>query len=131
MSNSAGPNRRQGACAGTETAREEAAVSDFLLVYRGGSMPEGEEEQAKVMQAWTQWFGDLGGALKDGGNPFTPASRTIAGDGSVSDGATQPPATGYSIITAGSLDEAETLAKGCPVLGGGASIEIYETFDVM
>ena len=106
-------------------------MSDFVLLYRGGSMPEGEEEQAKVMEAWTQWFGQLGGALKDGGNPFTPAAKTIAGDGSVSDGATQPLATGYSIITADSLDEAETLAKGCPVLGGDASIEIYETFPVM
>jgi hypothetical protein len=101
------------------------------MVYRGGSMPETEEEQAKVMDAWTQWFGQLGGALKDGGNPFTPAAKTIAGDGSVSDDATQPPATGYSILTADSLDEAVNLAKGCPVLGGGASIEVYETFPVM
>ena len=106
-------------------------MSDFLLVYRGGSMPEGEEEQAKVMDAWTQWFGQLGGALKDGGNPVTPQAKTISGDGAVSDGAASPPATGYSILTADSLDEAVNLAKGCPVLGGGASIEVYETFSVM
>lgn len=106
-------------------------MADFLLVYRGGSMPETEDEQAKVMDAWTQWFGQLGGALKDGGNPFTPASKTIAGDGSVSDTTSSPPATGYSIITADSLDEAVKLSKGCPVLGGGASVEVYETFPVM
>jgi hypothetical protein len=113
------------------TAQKEAEVGDFVLVYRGGSMPETEAEQAKVKDAWTQWFGQLGGALKDGGNPFTPQAKTISSDGSVADGGTSPPASGYSIITSDSLDEATNLAKGCPVLGGGASIEIYETFPVM
>jgi hypothetical protein len=28
-------------------------------------------------------------------------------------------------------DEAVTLAKGCPVLDGGAEVEVYETFAVM
>ena len=106
-------------------------MADFLLVYRGGSMPETEEERATVMDAWTAWFGELGGALKDGGNPFTPVSKTIASDGSVSDTDDSPPATGYSIITADSLDDALGLAKGCPVLQGGASVEIHETFPVM
>ncbi len=106
-------------------------MADFLLVYRGGSMPETEEEQAKVMDAWTSWFGQLGGALKDGGNPFTPESRTVSGDGSISATTTTPPATGYSIVEADSLDAAVDLAKGCPVLGGGASVEVYETFPVM
>jgi hypothetical protein len=33
---------------------------------------------------------------------------------------------GYSIITAESLDEAATGAKGCPVLQSGGSVEVYE-----
>ena len=106
-------------------------MADFLLVYRGGSMPETEEAQAKVMDAWTSWFGQLGGALKDGGNPFTPVSKSISADGSISDTTWTPPATGYSIVTADTLDTAVDLAKGCPVLEGGASVEVYETFPVM
>jgi hypothetical protein len=35
------------------------------------------------------------------------------------------------VISAESLDEAVTLAKDCPVLAGGASISVYETFEVM
>jgi len=104
-------------------------MSDYVLVYQGGRMPETEQEQAQVMAAWTAWFGELGSAVKDEGNPFTPAARTIATDGAVSDGA--PGATGYSIIEADSLDAAVALAKGCPVLGGGASIAVYETLAVM
>jgi hypothetical protein len=115
-----------------ETARPggEGTVTDYLLLYSGGNMPETEEEQTKVMQAWNDWFGRLGGALKDGGNPFTPAAKTIASDGSVSDGAGAA-ASGYSVIQAGSLDEAAALAKDCPVTMGGASITVYETFEVM
>jgi hypothetical protein len=60
---------------------------------------------------------------------FTPAAKTIGSDGSVSDGGGS--ASGYSIVTADSLDEAVTKAKGCPVLQGGASITVYETFAVM
>jgi hypothetical protein len=106
-------------------------VAEYVLLYSGGKMPESEEEQATVMKAWNDWFAEIGGALKDGGNPFTPSARTISSDGSVKEGPVGTMATGYSILTAGSLDEAVTLAKGCPVLGGGASISVYETFEVM
>ena len=44
-------------------------MANFLLLFRGGSMPEGPAEQAAVMDAWTAWFGKLGPALKDAGNP--------------------------------------------------------------
>ncbi len=39
--------------------------------------------------------------------------------------------TSYSVIKADSLDATVALAKGCPVLQGGAKITVYETFDVM
>lgn len=105
-------------------------MAKYLLVYHGGSMPEGEEAQAKVMAAWGTWFQNLGPALADGGNPVGQ-SKTIASDGSVSDGGGANKATGYSLIEAEGIDAAVTLAKGCPVLGGGASIEVAETFNVM
>jgi hypothetical protein len=38
--------------------------------------------------------------------------------------------TGYSIIQAGSLDAAVELAKGCPILESGGSIEVCETFNI-
>jgi hypothetical protein len=92
-------------------------------------MPETEAEQAAVMKAWDDWFHELGSGLKDGGNPFSPAASHIEKDGAVSSNA--PAASGYSLIEADSLDHAVTLAKGCPVLHGGASVDVYETFEVM
>ena len=106
-------------------------MADYLLLYAGGKMPESEEEQATVMKAWDGWMHELGDSLKDGGNPFTPQAKTISSSGEVSDGAMGSAASGYSIITADSLDEATEKAKGCPVLQGGANITVYETFAVM
>lgn len=105
-------------------------MADYLLLYSGGSMPETDEEQAAVMQAWTSWFETLGPALKDPGNPFTGQAKSISNDGSITDGASAS-ASGYSVIEADSLSAAADLAKGCPVLHGGAGISIFETLKVM
>jgi len=103
-------------------------MTNYVLVYHGGAMPESPEEGAQVMQAWTAWFAQLGEALVDGGNPASH-TRTITADGSVKDDPSGP--SGYSIIKADSLDHAVALAKGCPVLLGGASVQVVETFAAM
>ena len=107
-------------------------MADYLLLFSGGTMPESQEEQAAVMKAWTSWFETLGGAVKDPGNPFSPGvARSIAADGSVTEGGIAATASGYTILQADSLDAAVDMAKGCPVLQGGAQISVYETFAVM
>jgi len=103
-------------------------MANYLLTYYGGGMPETKEEQAQVVEAWTGWFGTLGEALVDGGNP-TSQSRAISPDGSVMDATMAP--SGYSIIKADSLDTAVQAAKGCPVLAGGATVVVSETFPAM
>lgn len=105
-------------------------MAKYLLIYHGGGMPESQEEQAKVMAAWGAWFQESGGAITDPGNPVGQ-TRTIAGDGSISQGAGGNGASGYSILEAGSMDEAVAIAKKCPVLAGGATIEVAETFNAM
>ncbi|HEV1997131.1 MAG TPA: hypothetical protein VGR61_03245 [Candidatus Dormibacteraeota bacterium] len=102
-------------------------MANYLLLYHGGSMPEGEDAQKQVMDAWGAWFGQLGDSLVDGGNPTMPAAKSISSDGSTSDASGGNPATGYSVIKADSMDQAVEKAKGCPVLGGGSSITVYET----
>lgn len=104
-------------------------MSSYVLAYTGGSTPESEQEQAEVMAAWGAWLGSLGDTLVDAGNPFGP-SAGIAADGAVSQGAASG-LTGYSILTADSLDTATAQAKGCPVLAAGGAVEVYEVFPVM
>jgi hypothetical protein len=104
-------------------------MAKYLLLFGGGNMPEGEAAQAQVMKAWEAWFTELGSAVADPGNPFTPAAKKISSDGSVGDAAAS--ASGYSVIEADSLDLAAKLATSCPVLQGGATITVFETFEVM
>jgi hypothetical protein len=107
-------------------------MAKYVLAYHGGEMPATAEAQANAMdmEAWGRWFGSLGSALVDGGNPVG-ATRTITASGSVSAGGGANALTGYTIISADSLDAAVKLAKGCPVLGAGASIEVCETVETM
>jgi hypothetical protein len=105
-------------------------MADVVLVYTGGGQPETEEEQATVMEAWTDWYAQLGPAIKDAGNPFAPGGKTISSDGSISD-VTGAPLTGYTILSVESLDRATELAKGCPILEAGGEVHAYETFEVM
>ena len=106
-------------------------MTNFVLLYSGGKMPATEAEQQTVMKAWEAWAGKLGDAVVSLGDPFTPMAKTIAPDGKVSDGPVGTIASGYSVIKANSLDAAVAMAKGCPVLQGGAKITVYETFNVM
>jgi hypothetical protein len=110
--------------------KEPEAVANYVLVYSGGSMAETPAEQEKIMAAWGQWFGALGQALVDGGNPFSGKASSIASNGSAKDGASSG-LTGYSIIKADDLPAATNMAKGCPVLTSGGTVEVYETLQVM
>src|SRR5262249_40271406 len=114
-----------------EPARSRGdAMTKYVLVYKGtGEMPQSDEERERVMAAWGKWFGDLGPAVADAGNPFG-GSSTVAADGSTSNGSSSG-LTGYSILSAQSLDRAVEMAKGCPIFAAGGSVEVYETFDVM
>jgi len=105
-------------------------MATYLLAYHGGKMPETKAEQTTVMAAWDKWLKAVGAGLVDGGNPVGKA-QTIAKDGKITDGGGANPVSGYSVIKASDLAAAVALAKGCPVLLGGGSIEVCETFDAM
>jgi hypothetical protein len=104
-------------------------MTNYLLAYKGGGMPDSDAEREQVMAAWGRWFGALGESLVDAGNPFGP-SKSIASNGLASDGAPSG-LTGYSIVKANNLDAAADHARGCPILAGGGTIEVYEGFAVM
>ena len=104
-------------------------MATYVLAFHGGGMAETEEEQAAVMAAWGAWMEGLGSSLLDPGNA-TGQSKTIHADGSVTTGGGANPVTGYTLIDAGSLDDAVAKAKDNPILQGGGSIEVLETIDM-
>ncbi len=105
-------------------------MGKYLLIYHGGGAPASDEEREKATADWTQWFTELGAATVDRGNP-TAEARTVASDGSVSGGAGANPATGYSIISVDSFDNAVNATKMCPHLASGGTVEVAEIYEIM
>jgi len=104
-------------------------MAKYLFVYHGGKKPESEAEVAEVMDAWGNWFGSMGAAVIDGGNPVG-LSSTVNADGSVADNGGANPASGYSLIEASDLDDALGKARGCPILASQGSVEVAEAIDM-
>ena len=80
------------------------------------------------MDAWGKWFGSLGSAVIDGGNPVGPSS-TVTSDGSLVPGGGSNPASGYSLIESSSLADAHQKAAGCPLLKAGGRIEVAQSME--
>jgi hypothetical protein len=104
-------------------------MANYLLAYTGGAgMAQTDTEREAAMAAWGAWFGTLGSAIVDAGAPFGPSASVDTGG---ADGAAKTGLTGYSILTADSLDAAAELAKGCPVFDNGGKVDVYEAIPVM
>jgi hypothetical protein len=97
-------------------------MGKYVFIYTGGGMAPTEEEQQKAMAAWGAWFGGLGDKIVDSGAPFG-ASGAV-------NGSAKTGATGYSIVTAGSLDDAVGLAGDCPIIGNGGNVEVFEAIEM-
>lgn len=104
-------------------------MAKYLFAYHGGSKPTSPEDVKTVMDAWGAWFGELGAAVIDGGNPVGQ-STTVNSDLSVVNDGGANPVSGYGLIEASSLEDAIAKAKGCPVLSSGGSVEVAEAIDM-
>ena len=104
-------------------------MTNFVLIYTEGTVPETDEAMKEVMDAWGAWYGKMGESVVDGGNPFGH-SKNVSASG-VSDGATSDPApTGYTIISAESLDEAVAHVEDHPHIKYGGQVSVFETFQM-
>jgi len=100
-------------------------MPNFVFAYHGGKMPETPEEGAQVMAEWNSWFGGMGDNVVDPGNPVG-LSKTVSDKG-VEDNGGANPLSGYSIVSAASIEDAVEVAKGCPmVVHGHGTVEVAE-----
>jgi hypothetical protein len=106
-------------------------MAKFLFVYRGtpeGSRKMSPEEMQQVMHKWSTWIGEAmkKGWMVDPGDALTDEGRVVRTK-VVSDGPfveAKEIVGGYSIVEASSIDAASELAKGCPGLLYGGSVEV-------
>lgn len=104
-------------------------MAKYVFTYHGGNgMPDDPAEAEAIMAAWGAWFGQLGEAVVDGGNPFGEA-YTVAPDGTASQGPITP-LGGYSVVTAADMAQAVAAAQGCPVLANGGSVQVSEAIEM-
>ena len=103
-------------------------MSNYVFAYHGGKKPESPEEGAKHMAKWKAWIGGLGDAVVNPGSPLG-MSKTVSSDG-VSDDSGSNPLSGFSIVKADSMDAALEMAKACPHLGLGGTLEVAEVMEM-
>lgn len=104
-------------------------MAKFLFVYHGGATPGSPEEGAKAMAAWNAWFGKIGDAVIDPGNPVGQ-SHTVSSGGAVANGGANP-VSGYSVLNAADVEAAKAIAAECPmVLDGSGSVEVAEIVEM-
>jgi hypothetical protein len=97
-------------------------MTKFVYLYTGGGMPESDADGKQLMKAWEGFLGGIGEQLVDVGAPFGRSS-SLNGNGVLG-------VTGYSIVDAASLEEAASLANGCPVFDRGGNVEVYEALEL-
>jgi hypothetical protein len=99
-------------------------MSQYVIVYLGGDQPSSPEEGQRHMAEYMQWLSSLGDAAVSPANPFKD-THTVNPDGTVTAGSTVS-MSGYTIIKAESTDAALAIAKACPFLDIGGSLEVSE-----
>ena len=103
-------------------------MSNYVFAYHGGKKPESPEEGAKHMAKWKAWIGGLGDAVVNPGTPLGK-SKTVSSAGVSDDGGSNP-MSGFSIVKADSMDAALEMAKECPLLEIGGTLEVAEVMEM-
>jgi hypothetical protein len=105
-------------------------MTEFTFLFRGRERSASPEQLQKNMEKWVAWFKELdaNGRMKDPGNPLAASGKVVSGKRKiVSDGPfaeAKDVVGGYILIEAETLAEATDIAKGCPILEVGGSVEV-------
>lgn len=110
-------------------------MSEFVYLFRSTADQQrqamGTPEQAqRSMQSFLEWMRGLeaGGHLKSPGEPLAPTGKVVSGKGSVvTDGPyaeAKDLVLGFMIIEAQDIAQAVELSKSCPMVVGGAMVEV-------
>jgi hypothetical protein len=109
-------------------------MSAFVYLFRASAAEQREamrpERAQQSLQAMMAWLKDLEqkGHLKNPGLPLEPSGRVVSGKGGViSDGPyaeAKDMVLGFIVVEARDMAQAIELARSCPMVTGGAAVEI-------
>ncbi len=107
-------------------------MKEFMLLFRQPSFPPANispKEMEALAKRWQDWVGGIAaqGKLTNTGNRLATEGRVLKAGGVVTDGPfveIRERLGGFMVVKADSLEEATTLAHGCPSLEADGSVEI-------
>lgn len=122
------------------TNDENSRTSPFLLLFRNAG-PETHahlsvDERAQLTRRWNDWYDGLAAQGKvQHGRPLGLRGRVVSGisGAKVTDGPfaeAKEVVGGYFFLTVANIDEATEIAKGCPGLPLGLTVEVRSVADV-
>lgn len=115
-------------CAKTRPNFGGNQVAQYVIFYLGGNQPSSPEEGKKHFSKYMSWISSLGEAAVSPANPLKD-TNTISSDGTVTTGGSST-ISGYTIIEANSMDAALSIARACPFLEIGGSLEVSELIEM-
>ena len=102
----------------------EMQMPQYVIVYLGGDPPSSPEEGKRRFSEYMDWLSSLGDAAVSPANPLKD-TRTVHADRTVTAGSTTA-MSGYTVIEADSMEAALSIARACPFLDTGGSLEVSE-----
>jgi len=99
-------------------------MPQYLITYIGSPRPSSPEEGQQHMAKYKEWLVSLGESAVSPANPIKN-TNTIHPDGSITSGGSSS-MSGYTIVEAETDEAAQDIAKACPFLEIGGSLEVSE-----
>lgn len=107
--------------------------NEFVFLFRQPALNLSPEKQQEIDKKWMDWIGGIAaqGKIAANGLHLTPGGAVLKTGGVVTDGPfveIREILGGFIVVKADTLDDAITMAHGCPVFDGGGSVEIRTAF---
>jgi hypothetical protein len=111
-------------------------MKEFVLLFRQPSFDFSKispKEMGALSKKWKDWAGGIAaqGKLSSSGPRLANEGKVLKAGGVITDGPfveIREILGSFIIVKAESLDEATTLAHGCPAIDSGGSVEIRPIF---
>jgi hypothetical protein len=111
-------------------------MKEFMLLFRQPSFDHSnktKEEMQALAKRWQDWAGGIAaqGKIASQGQRLALEGKVLKAGGVITDGPfveIREMLGSFIVVKADSLEEATTLAHGCPVLDADGSVEIRPVF---
>lgn len=112
-------------------------MNEFMMIFRNDYTPDFKPSPEQMQQNIKQWQDWIGGIAAQGKfvstNRLGFQGKTLSANNVVTDGPyaeVKEIVGGYIVIKSNHIDEAITLAEGCPIFHIGGSVEVRDVIQI-